>query len=321
MQTIKTILMAATALTLMSGAALAAGGNEAYTTQTGTGADATINQTLAGDSWADTNQTGSGNSLTVLQSGSNQTVGTRDFIDSGDVQQSASGNILQIMQSGASNTVAKASQASDDNYLSINQEGEGNSLASARQTGEAGDEGNFAQLSFVGNNNGTSTALLANGRANNELVQVGSDNTVLASFAGNSNNFRIEQAGSANVLSSSIGGNGNLLDVTQWGAGHEGYVSASGADSNSIYTQQYGQKNTFNVALIPGADGNQLIVFQGEGSSNNTANLYSATSGNFSEIIQNGTGNTATIDTTEGGGDNVASTYQENSSNTVSVYQ
>ena len=319
MQTIKTILMAATALTLMSGAALAAGGNKAYTTQTGTGADATIDQRSAENSWVDTRQTGSGNSLTVLQDGSNQTVGTKDAIDSGDVWQSGSGNILQIVQSGASNEVAKARQESDGNFLSIYQDGSNNYLASATQSGSG--VGNSATLSFDGDGNGISAESPEERQVGSDLSQAGSDNLVVALFGGDSNRFKIEQSGSSHILSSSIGGDGNFLDVTQSGAGHEGYVSASGADNNSIYTQQYGQDNTFNITLLPSADGNKIRVFRGLDSSDNTATLISATSGNFSEIIQNGTGNTATIDTTEGGGDNVASTYQENSSNTVSVYQ
>lgn len=298
------VMMAATALSMMTGVAFAQS-NEAQIDQVGTGNSVAITQSgsdnAAGNATlrmlqTNTRTSGQGHRLTITQTGNENSVGeTAVGTTSNGVRQVGNNSHSASITQSSNNTVGSIEQigvgsfsSSPTNVLTINQ---------GTATTGGNSIGTVYQNQVNGKNANTAT-----------IVQSGSDNAISRVFQTAGSNGGSHPAEWRNVVDVTLSGDrngGSLLT---------GYAAASGAtssaiiqgtfnsagfrnvasisisgDDNAFGVTQNGSNNSIGVVTITGSD-NQLGIFQQGELQGNVANVFS---------------NRATISTIEGSNNNI----------------
>ena len=327
MTVFKTTLLAATALTLLTGAALA-GDNKAYIHQGGAAGgknEASITQQGVGnnqagkadepggaiDQGADYSW-GAGNKLTISQNGGNLKVGvTGELVSDGQgfqgagVDQYGNKNSANVTQTGSGNTVGSILQQNYDanvagNVLTIEQSNSGNKVDYAGQKYVANngvDAANVATLTFTGQNNGTNGLEGSAGQA--EKYGAGA----AIAGAGSSSSNGVWQVGAGNKIGLSVGGNDTRFAIRQTGASNEALGLTITGNQTSLAINQDGQRNKATVsALGSGSDENNIGIFQKQ--TDNTATVTVVGSLSAVGVRQDGIWNESTVNAS-GDGNNL----------------
>lgn len=142
-------------------------------------------------------QIGSGNEANARQANTGQ---------SAEVSQDGADNFVDLNQTDGGPHLARIAQDGDDNSVVVGQEGEGQVAALLTQTGDR----NSASLFQRGN------GLLGTAA---EIVQSGSDNSVVLVQDGSDNQARLIQSGDANTMTATQLDSGNRLEWVQNGTG------------------------------------------------------------------------------------------------------
>ncbi len=213
-------------------------------------------------------QEGSGLGVTVNQVGRHNKIFSIDQYGTGTP---SNGTTITINQSGAAgngsdgvdNAVRKVVQGTDvlgvsDSTVAINQYGSRNYIGLVSQTG---GDGNHANLTFAGNdnggsgnvgNNGTAGSFTALGVANSlatsgglsesEVIQTGAGNNISYTVTGNENLFAFSQIGSGNTIDGTVGdtsaSSSNEVAILQNSSGNTASFSQTGAGSNNLAIHQ-----------------------------------------------------------------------------------
>lgn len=297
MTSFKTVLLAATTLTMLSGAAMAGDGNKAYVyqgTPGGSGSDnnsAEIIQTNgnrneAGSAGENLLQYGSQHIIAVTQSGSDNDVG----LTGRGVEQYGTRNTLGVTQTSNTNVVGQVVQIGDNvaadaraNVLTINQAGGGgNSVLSVQQNKTVPTTGtaNTIDVSQVGIND-TVVNLSQEGAQNNIAItqartstSYGANKIQLVSQSGLRNAATINQTGYFNTVDSvtQSGGNDNTVTIKQFFATNRiGTVTQTGSSNKAAINQDLGSGNRV-TSLSQIGNTNEASVTQ-IGFSNNVTSL------------------------------------------------
>lgn len=234
MASVKKILMAATALTMMSGVAYAQS-NVILTDQIGTNNDISAEQgqatvgnaaNYAGESGNELFQNGSNNQISIdqLNTGSSQNrIGTSGSVvgnqEGAGVEQVGNSNVLTIDQAGQNLRVwevkqtSPASGSTTRNNATIEQGGNGHTVSNIQQNFSGSGAANSVFIEQSGN--GTGYNLVGNttsgARSNSGIIQTGTGNSA-----------SVDQDGSLNKIfllrqTNSTGGGSNVAIVNQSG--------------------------------------------------------------------------------------------------------
>ncbi len=259
MNTFKSALLGATALTAVASASYAAGGNESYTNQSGNDNTLAIEQiggNLAGDSSAD---------RTITQSGNDNEI---------DLFQENLGGTNRIGAGAAigGNPIGQGvDQIGDNNKLDVSQSGKSLDVFDIQQTGGSAVESNITTITQTGS-----------GQTVSNIKQ-----TFDGYSSSDANEITILQSGSLNLIgNTSSGPRGDGSGITQIGNGNSTLVNQSGK-SQKIYTlKQQDTKSGLgsNTATITqsGNDGNlvRLVDQYNYGSLDNTLSITQVSNGN-----------------------------------------
>ncbi|WP_062118990.1 beta strand repeat-containing protein [Aureimonas sp. AU40] len=328
----KTTLLTATALTMLTGAALA-DNNKAYIHQGSTGNEATITQQGAGNNQAGKSAQpggaidqgadagiGSYNKLTIDQNGQNLKVGTlgnyvtdHSNLGGAGVDQYGNANVANVTQTGSDNSVGSilqtgaASGTATGNTLTITQSNNGNNIdyvGQKYQTVANGATGaNNASLNFSGQNNGTSG-----------LSGVASYYGASVSVDGVNSPNGVWQIGANNATDLTVSGNKNSFAIRQFGQSNQASNLTIEGNSNSLGISQDGVANKATVAtLANGSNSNSVGVIQYN--NRNQADVNVRGSYNQALAYQSGDEN-ASIHNISGDSNNVYS-YQGGNKNKI----
>ena len=311
MKTVKTFLMAATALSMTAGVALA-DDNKAFSEQVSSSANGS-NSALVTQSGS-TNQAGAtGNAM--LQSNQGSKVGNNlDILQSGDNNEIGVVDLSQLTQNGNS----------DGNSADLTQKSSGNVVGKVDQRDRFGGAPNAP-----GN-----ILTIVQGAANDGLSDGNTINTVTQDkHKGTGNTANVSMSGANNTINKitqvSTGGEGvNTLDVDISGSNNgngtlSGFAASSGATSSELL-QGYADVNGGNADkggnsanLVISGNGNQFGVTQ-EFFDNSVGTLTIAGDNNQLGVAQVGNTNTVSIATIAGDGNDIG-VEQLGTTNTASV--
>lgn len=326
---IKRVLMVTTAMTLPLSAALA-DGNEAFLSQSGPANSASVDQSAGDNNKAGSSgkvmrqRAGQGpetaNTLTILQSGSNNSIG----LDGSGVDQYAqksNGNTASVSQLSDGNTVGSITQVTrfggayaSGNSLTVTQgvdttgASDNNTINRINQDRVGGDNGSTATVSMTGADNlidNINQATLGAGPGNTMTVSIsGNDNGngALSGFAAASGattssliqgtRYYNGNSHGDNMLDLDISGGSNEFGVTQLGNGNRvGTLSISG-NTNQMGVYQQGNANVLSLSNI-GGERNNVGVEQLQDS--NIAGVNVSGDDNSFGVWQDGIGNTADV--------------------------
>ncbi|MCP3054446.1 hypothetical protein [Aurantimonas marianensis] len=302
MASVKKILMAATALTFMSGVAYSADGNEQYSDQSGTNNSIIVEQSgsnnQAGSSTTEMTQQGFRNQLSITQSGDNNDIGLNSNANGGAAgifqnsnRTGADANQITIEQSSDGNVVGAISQNSGGtntflgrNIVDITQGGAGANTIGSMTQSRGSSSGNTADITQTGTLNNIA-------RVYQRTTQGGNQTNRLTVNMSGDNNGNGVLSGAASVSGAQ---SSTLIQGDLTGQARDSFADLSiSGDNNQFGVSQYGQSNTVGNLVISG-NANQLGVNQ-NGSRNALA--LSTISGNNNNIglDQDGQDNMATI--------------------------
>lgn len=322
MTVFKTTLLAATALTLLTGAAMA-DGNKAYIHQGGAGGgknEASITQQGTGNNQAGKADEpggaidqgadhgwGEANQLTISQDGGNLKVGvTGALVSDGSgfqgagVDQYGWKNSADVTQTGSGNTVGSVIQRNYNanvtgNKLEITQSNTGNNIDYAGQNYVSGNgvtAANTATLTFSGKNNGTQgvaeggAGYYAGGPAGSSTWGV----NAMVNVAGEPNANGVWQVGAGNQIGMTVTGDDTRFAIRQDGQQNRANNLTIAGTSNALSIRQKGQGNSAMVASIgAGSNGNSIGILQNQ--KDNTALVGVIGSDNYIGSRQDGEGN------------------------------
>lgn len=312
----KTTLLAASALTMITGAALA-DDNKAYIDQNNTGSAGNVASILqkgsfggsqaglAGEPGGKIDQKGQGNTLTITQDATlagvggkgNLKVGTstvdpRDATNFGGagVDQYGSNNRATVDQKGADNTVGSILQTNNTranfvgNTLEINQESTGNNISYVGQRYQAGffsSAANSAKLTMTGRDNG-------NGSFQYDATKAMAADATVSSIANG-----VWQTGAGNQTDLTLSGNENRFAIRQSGQGNVASKLEINGDKNELAIAQTGTYNQAEVSTIGANSGGNSIGIK-QNRYNNIASITVVGGGNDILTKQDGFFNTAT---------------------------
>ncbi|MCZ4368532.1 hypothetical protein [Sulfitobacter dubius] len=304
MNTFKSALLGATALTAVASASYAAGGNESYTSQSGNDNTLAIEQiggNLAGDSTPDRTitQNGNDNEIDLFQEnlGGTNRIGSGAAIQGNPigqgVDQIGDNNKLDVSQSGASLDVFDIQQtggaANDSNITTITQTGSRQTVSNINQTfdGYGNSDANeitilqSGKLNLIGN---TSSGPRSDGSG---ITQIGNGNSATVDQSGNSQSvYTLKQQDTKS------GSGSNIATITQ-----SGNVGTAGGSRVQLVDQyNYGSlDNTLSITQEVTGNGNNG---KGAFSSDGPAALVTEVQlGNQSFAKQTGGGNDLTYST------------------------
>ncbi len=335
MQKLLLTTVSAIALGVCATAAMA-GGSSTYTTQSGSGESATIDQSLAtgGEVGLPTkpfNQSGSGNVISITQTGSSDTFGVNaPSFQSGtanyaSVGQSGTSNDAVLQQTGSNNGHSEdtISQAGTDSDVALFQWGSQNNFYITQDGGTSASD--FSAFQF-GNKNYVQS--IQTGTTFASVSQNGANNTVYNAQSGYENGFTADTLTAetlytfptAELMESYAAvqfGDSNLIDNLQSGWYQTAGLGAQIGVNNKFYNTQSGEGNLADVAIQSGA--NLSIVSNQSG-----ANYIIPYEGyNWSDIMvvnyQYGVGNS--ISNTQGSLDGTATYSQSGINNSATLLQ
>jgi hypothetical protein len=248
------VMMAATALSMMTGVAFAqVGGNEAVVDQLGNNNASTVYQDQGATNSSFNRQNGNRNESVIDQDGTNNAVGT----DTDFAYQEGNRNVLTINQRGFSfdgrNRVgaglvdggagAGFEQLGNRNEASINQSANRNIIGEILQDSRNGDGSVRNQLSI------DQTATNYGYNVVNRLRQT-------RTGSGSANTADIDQVGLVNGL--------NRVDnVVQEGQGNSAVLSQTGEQNRVSETLQLGDGNTLSLNVSGDSNGSTVATFNG----------------------------------------------------------
>jgi len=252
-----------------------------YDSETNDAFDNTVEVTQSGlDNLAGSNQSGDMGSSTIMQAGTNNTIGitqenqgiaVRSMNNTAEATQETGtdGNLIDIVQSGQQNTgsamqtnnVARSTinltQRKDNNMAMLTQSQGDQNVISVRQIPDNFD----TQMNEV------------------EISQAGSENEARLEQTGYNNSFSLTQTGNEHTVQQNGGnpfalqsGNGNTAELTQSGngdgaaGGHTINFNQSGTSNMAMIDQSGTGDNT--ITLVQQDDNNDATLSQDEGSNN-----------------------------------------------------
>ncbi|MGB3539441.1 MAG: hypothetical protein WBA42_14885 [Mesorhizobium sp.] len=317
---LKVVLSTASALALLTGAAWAGSGNNAFVKQDGAGNTAKVQQAAGsggndfGTAGAPALQQGNGNSIVETQStgggfsrGDNDTIVLRQVGNSNsygsDYSNSAGGNrINSVIQNGNSNHISIGRNAATNSTVeTVLQSGDATNTTtgssnwlsiSQSNLGALRDGNRVVLVQQLGSNNGAGSQNAVNGGTT--LSQSGANNVIMeATINGDNNN--------PSIYNSTFG---PVLSISQKGTGN-GYLSSiarmTGSNGNFIHVTETGDNNNFYV--VQGIDRsstqNRATVIQT--GSDNDASATSLGSYDTASITEIGNSNHVKI--SQSGGD------------------
>ncbi|MBP0441055.1 beta strand repeat-containing protein [Tianweitania sediminis] len=277
----KTVLLAATALTMIGGAAWAQS-NSTYIYQGEFGGVGTLNVAVvdqtggtnnkAGDAADNLLQNGDQNEMRITQSGSQNTVGT---VPTG-VEQKGLLNKLTVTQSGTQNSVKQIDQSAPSaiglvgthtNVLTINQAGKSGVVSVIRQEKDGDGAANKADVYQSGISNVVRNIDQFGSANHAETDQTGEGNEVtLLKQVGAGNSAKTTQSGSGGRISITQNGNDNGQQGFRLGAA--GILAGLSGMDQGVASQNGDSGSTDNrINYVAAGDGN-LFAFRQDGSDN-----------------------------------------------------
>ena len=284
------------------------GGNEGVSSvsQIGTGLVATVTQ-------ADDPNTGipgfntPSNLSTITQEGSGATATVNQTGDPGESPGNES--VITQFSDGAAPTLADVLQDGANNFSSVEQGRDADPLDRSGQTAivmQIGED-HVSTILQRGNLN-TATVTQENEGNTSDITQTGADNDAGVMQTGVGNLSTITQNANFGLATVDQSGNDNVSEITQSGSVNSsvaGLVDQSGNDNLSTITQSSSvpARNQFAQVTQSTHNNTSLITQSGDAGPppsdpalGNDAFVYqTATSGNFSTIMQSGAGNLATV--------------------------
>lgn len=317
MNTFKSALLGATALTAVASASYAAGGNESYTSQSGNDNTLAIEQiggNLAGENSTShaVTQLGDDNEIDIYQetSGGANRIGTGGSQAGNGVDQIGNNNKLDVNQNGTSLDVFEVQQnggsAVDSNVTTITQTGSAQTVSNIKQTfdGYSSSDANEITIlqsgsrQLIGN---TSSGPRSDGSG---ITQIGNGNSATVDQSGKSQSvFTLKQQDTKS------GSGSNIATITQ--SGNVG--TADGSHVQLVDQYNYGTldntlsitqevtgngdngKGAFSGAVTLGVSGGLLLSdqsFAGQSGSGNDLTYSTVGEANKFGFLQQGTGNT-----------------------------
>ena len=316
MNTFKSALLGATALTAVASASYAAGGNESYTSQSGNDNTLAIEQiggNLAGENSTShaVTQFGNDNEIDIYQetSGGVNRIGTGGSQAGNGVDQIGNNNKLDVNQNGTSLDVFEVQQnggsAVDSNVTAITQTGSRQTVSNIKQTfdGYSSSDANeitilqSGRLNLIGN---TSSGPRSDGSG---ITQIGNGNSATVDQSGNSQTvYTLKQQ------DTKAGSGSNIATITQ--SGNVGTANGSrvqlvaqynyGALDNTLSITQVvtgngdNGKGAFSGAVTLGVTGGLLLSnqsFAGQSGSGNDLTYSTVGEANKFGFLQQGLGN------------------------------
>lgn len=300
MNTFKSALLGATALTAVASASYAAGGNESYTSQSGNDNTLAIEQiggNLAGENSTShaITQFGNDNEIDIYQktSGALNRIGTGGSQAGSGVDQVGNNNKLDVNQNGTSLKVYEVQQnggsAVESNITTITQTGSGQTVSNIKQTfdGYSSSDANeitilqSGALNLIGNTS-------SGPRSDGGITQIGNGNAATVDQSGNSQSVYILKQ-----QDTKSGAGSNIATVTQSGS----VGTALGNRVQLVDQYNYGfLDNTLSITQAVTGNGNN-----GEGAFDGSGPAILVTGGlllsNQSFAGQSGSGNDLTYST------------------------
>jgi len=321
MNTFKSALLGATALTAVASASYAAGGNESYTSQTGNDNTLAIEQiggNLAGDSTPDRTitQNGNDNEIDLFQEnlGGTNRIGAGAAIGGNPigqgVDQIGNNNKLDVSQSGKSLDVFDIQQtggaAVESNVTAITQTGENNTVSNIKQTfdGYGSSDANEITILQSGSRNligNTSSGPRGDGSG---ITQIGNGNSATVDQSGKSQSVytlkqqdTISGAGSniATITQSGNVGTGDGSHVQLVDQYNYGFLDNTLSITQAVTGNGNNGKGAFSGAVTLGVTGGLLLgnqSFAGQAGSGNDLIYSTVGEANKFGFLQQGTGNT-----------------------------
>lgn len=329
MTTFKTALLAATALAVMSGAAMAqsAGGNQAFLNSTGNDNRTDVQQTSALGTGNLTNSdlTGNNNNVLVIQNNPNSDGRAIADIDVAG-QSGGSFNTIEIRQTAFNESRFSA----DDKFSTVDVFGDGNRVITNQQFGAA-SEPNRSTVTIRGDdegrNNNVEVFQTNNGQLSNALVWGDNNRVNVSQVAGGSRSFLTIDGGTAGgddgegdnntITVNQASGGSHLSTLTVYGDGNTGTVTQNGSSNEVNFrvgnTLLDGDNNLFNLSQsgsgnlitgdIVGNNNTALIVQTGTNNRSNSSqlgdfnlvNVSQTGTANVSNVSQNGNGNSTFV--------------------------
>ncbi|KTR07590.1 hypothetical protein NS365_03155 [Aureimonas ureilytica] len=282
MTVFKTTLLAATALTFLTGAALAGDNNRTFVFQgDAVGSGATVRNNGAfitqqgGDNQAGSEanymlQNGRDSNISIDQSGDENLVG----VSGRGVEQYGALNALGVIQSSNSNEVGQVIQEGTlggnetRNRLNIIQQGSGENkvLDVLQRKSEYGNE-NRSSVTQNGSKNIVWQIEQKGAGNTSTLDQSGTGNYIYEIQVGKNNTDIVTQTGTDNTADIKAVGNANETTVVQYGQGGDAYVTSGDtglASNNNVVRIDQGVNGTGDKAYIGlyGSDRNNVDLRQ-----------------------------------------------------------
>ncbi|WP_062223549.1 hypothetical protein [Aureimonas sp. D3] len=282
MTVFKTTLLAATALTFLTGAALAGDNNRTFVFQgDAVGSGATVQNNGAfitqqgGNNQAGSEanymlQNGRDSNISIDQSGNKNLVG----VSGRGVEQYGARNALGVIQSSNSNEVGQVIQEGTlggnetRNRLTIIQQGSGENkvLDVLQRKSEYGNE-NRSSVTQNGTKNKVSLIEQKGAGNTSTIDQSGTGNNIFEYQIGKNNTDIVTQTGTGNKANIKAVGNANETTVLQYGRGGDAYVTSGDkglASNNNVVRIDQGVNGTGDKAYIGlyGSDRNNVDLRQ-----------------------------------------------------------